>query len=163
MRFRGEDHSRFGRRGGARGSQFGWTLHEGGGEGVAAQPSGWDGETEVDTDAESELVRRLRTMEWPKPPPGVKERCLRELMAKVEEMKVEASWPELESAPQAEVAEASEEQAEGGGFGDRYFLTRRATSQQRTSPARQSVSAAYRPPLRSVRSMQSAVRLASTL
>lgn len=162
MRFRGEDHSRFRRRGGPRGDQFGWTLHEGGGEGVPERQDGAYADTEFDSEAESELVRRLRTMEWPKPPPGVKERCLRELMSKVEEMKVESTWPELEPAPETGAAEASDEDGSGR-YGERYFLTRRTIPQHRVSPARQSVESSYRPPLRSVRSTQVAVRLASTL
>lgn len=32
---------------------------------------------------------RLRRMEWPKPPPGMKERCLEDFMKRVEEMETE--------------------------------------------------------------------------
>jgi hypothetical protein len=41
-------------------------------------------------DLESALIQRLRTMEWPKPTEEQRERCLREIMKKMEEQKVEA-------------------------------------------------------------------------
>jgi hypothetical protein len=38
-----------------------------------------------DDEEDSPLVQRLQKLEWPSPPPEVKERCLAEIMERVEQ------------------------------------------------------------------------------
>ena len=40
---------------------------------------------------DEELVRRLRELEWPGPPPGVKERSLEEFERRLEQLEAEAA------------------------------------------------------------------------
>lgn len=72
---------------------------------------------------ESELARRLRNLAWPAPPPGLKERCLREILTRMAE----------EQEKKIEPLEATRLHS-WRGTGQRYALTRR-------------VAHAYRPPL----------------
>lgn len=163
MRFRGDDHSRFFWR---RDSQLRGDhdpSHELEGHDAApgmAAASGWDGDPEAESAAESELVRRLRTMEWPKPPPGVKERCLRDLMTKIDEMRLSEQWP-MDAAPATNGNEPN--QGSGRNLGEIHPLTRRIAPHGRMTPAGQRVQSAYRPPLRSLRAGIGSVRMASIL
>lgn len=50
-------------------------------------------EHELDPLEDSELVRRLRRMEWPSAPPGVKERCLEEILGQVGERRADGNSP----------------------------------------------------------------------
>lgn len=42
-----------------------------------------DRESDEDVPMDDELARRLRELEWPKPPPGVRERSLEEFQRRV--------------------------------------------------------------------------------
>jgi hypothetical protein len=70
-------------------------------------------------DLESALIQRLRTMEWPKPTEEQRERCLREIMKKMEEQKVE----EEKKGEQSEHYDATRLEVRRE---DRYPMTRRA-------------------------------------
>ena len=50
--------------------------------------------TAGDPSFESELIERLRGLDWPKPPEGLKERCLEELLAQVAEQESEGAAEE---------------------------------------------------------------------
>jgi hypothetical protein len=50
------------------------------------------GDRESEGDAvDDHLVRRLRDLEWPAPPPGLKERALEDFERRVEEAEAEAA------------------------------------------------------------------------
>lgn len=53
-------------------------------------PDSGNGAEFEELDPQLKLIEdRLRRMEWPKPPPGMKERCLEDFMKRVEEMETE--------------------------------------------------------------------------
>ena len=53
-----------------------------------------DRESDEDVPMDDELARRLRDLDWPKPPPGVRERSLEEFQRRVADD--EAATPDAE-------------------------------------------------------------------
>ena len=84
-------------------------------------------------DLESALVQRLQKMEWPKPPPGVRERCLTRLLGYMESIDGE----EAAEAPQVQQRRFDPEQAAppAHGLEHRNHATRRSIACYR-SPIR---------------------------
>jgi hypothetical protein len=97
-------------------------------------------------DLESALVQRLQKMEWPKPPPGVRDRCLTRLLGYMESIDGdEAADP---AVPQAQRRFAPEQTA------------RPAHGAEQRNPATRRSIAGYRSP---VRFADRPVRLAAAL
>jgi hypothetical protein len=101
-------------------------------------------------DLESALIQRLRTMEWPKPTEEQRERCLREILAKMEEKEKE------KEQKGGERYEASRFEAR---HEDRYPMNRRAADDQRYSSTRRATELTRQP----ISTPRQAIRLASSL
>ena len=84
-------------------------------------------------DLESALVNRLQRMDWPKPPPGVRERCLTRLLGYMETLDGDEA---ADGAPQAERRFDPEQAARPAhGLEQRNHATRRSIAGPR-SPLR---------------------------